>query len=142
MYDRLAHGERDVRIPMTDPTRSFWLDGAPYQDYRSAPDLPARADVVVVGGGISGYRGCMLLHMRRTQLLLTADLHRRASAAARARRMSLGKLVREALSEYLARSGDTGTSCETLTSPALAIEAPGPRKPFSTNVTPTPARAR
>ncbi len=42
---------------MTDPTRSFWLDGAPYQDYRSAPDLPARADVVVVGGGISGYRG-------------------------------------------------------------------------------------
>jgi len=57
MYDRLAHGERDVRIPMTDPTRSFWLDGAPYQDYRSAPDLPARADVVVVGGGISGYRG-------------------------------------------------------------------------------------
>jgi len=126
---------------MADPTRSFWLDGAPYQDYRSAPDLPARADVVVVGG-ISGYRGCMLLHMRRTQLLLTADLHRRASAAARARRMSLGKLVRDALSECLARSGDTDTSWETLTSPALALEAPEPRKPFSTNVTPTPARAR
>ena len=43
--------------------------------------------------------------MHRTQLLLPRELHRRATEAARARRMSLGNLVREALSEYLARSG-------------------------------------
>jgi hypothetical protein len=43
--------------------------------------------------------------MRRTQLLLPPELHRRASETARARRMSLGHLVREALQEYLSRSG-------------------------------------
>jgi hypothetical protein len=43
--------------------------------------------------------------MHRTQLLLPPDLHRRAARAARARRISLGNLVREALAEYLARSG-------------------------------------
>jgi hypothetical protein len=43
--------------------------------------------------------------MRRTQLLLPPDLHRRAAEAARARRLSLGGLVREALTEYLARTG-------------------------------------
>ncbi len=44
--------------------------------------------------------------MHRTQLLLPPELHRRAAAVARARRMSLGHLVREALGEYLARAGD------------------------------------
>jgi hypothetical protein len=51
--------------------------------------------------------GCRGIHMRRTQLLLTPDLHRRAAEVARARRLSLGSLVREALADYLARSGDT-----------------------------------
>jgi len=41
--------------------------------------------------------------MHRTQLLLPRELHRRAIEAAKARRMSLGAFVREALSEYLAR---------------------------------------
>ena len=44
--------------------------------------------------------------MHRTQLLIPPDLHRRAAEAARARQMSLGNLVREALRDYLARSGD------------------------------------
>lgn len=39
---------------------------------------------------------------RRTQLLLPLDLHRRAAQVARARRVSLGSLMREALAEYLA----------------------------------------
>jgi hypothetical protein len=43
--------------------------------------------------------------MHRTQLLLPPDLHRRAARAARARRISLGNLVREALAEYPARLG-------------------------------------
>ncbi len=44
--------------------------------------------------------------MHRTQLLIPADLHRRAAATARARRLSLGSLVRDALTDYLARAGD------------------------------------
>src|ERR1041384_1805678 len=43
--------------------------------------------------------------MHRTQLLLPRDLHRRAADAARARRMSLGNLVRAALAAYPARAG-------------------------------------
>lgn len=44
--------------------------------------------------------------MHRTQLLIPRELHRRAADAARARRMSLGSLVRDALTDYLARTGD------------------------------------
>jgi hypothetical protein len=43
--------------------------------------------------------------MHRTQLLLPQQLRRRAAAAARARGTSLGGLVREALADYLARTG-------------------------------------
>lgn len=43
--------------------------------------------------------------MHRTQLLLPPHLHREAAAAARARGLSLGGLVRDALTEYLARPG-------------------------------------
>jgi hypothetical protein len=52
--------------------------------------------------------------MHRTQLLLPRDLHRRAAEAAKARRMSLGNLVREALAEYLARSGSVRPSAEAV----------------------------
>lgn len=44
--------------------------------------------------------------MHRTQLLLPRELHQRAAEAARARRVSLGSLVRDALVDYLARTGD------------------------------------
>ena len=40
--------------------------------------------------------------MHRTQLLLPQELHQRASETAKARGMSLGGLVREALHAYLA----------------------------------------
>jgi hypothetical protein len=52
--------------------------------------------------------------MRRTQLLLPPDLHRRATEAARARRLSLGSLVREALVEYLARTGTAQAAPEAV----------------------------
>ena len=52
--------------------------------------------------------------MHRTQLLLPRDLHRRAADAARARRTSLGNLVREALSEYLARTGGVEPAAEAV----------------------------
>jgi len=52
--------------------------------------------------------------MHRTQLLLPRDLHRRAADAARARRMSLGNLVREALKEYLARTGGVEPSADAV----------------------------
>ena len=52
--------------------------------------------------------------MHRTQLLLPPELHRRAAEAARARKMSLGNLVREALADYLARSGSVEPSDEAI----------------------------
>jgi hypothetical protein len=52
--------------------------------------------------------------MRRTQLLLPPELHRRAAEAARARRLSLGSLVREALVEYLARTGTAQPTAEAI----------------------------
>ena len=58
--------------------------------------------------------------MHRTQLLLPRDLHRRAAQAAQARRMSLGNLVREALSEYLARSGGVEPSADAVEEVLLA----------------------
>ncbi|MGB3402984.1 MAG: FAD-dependent oxidoreductase [Microcoleaceae cyanobacterium] len=36
------------------PTHSYWLTNAPYQNYRSTPDLPSQTDVVVIGGGMTG----------------------------------------------------------------------------------------
>ena len=33
---------------------SFWLTGAPFQDYGAKAELPARAQAVVIGGGITG----------------------------------------------------------------------------------------
>ena len=52
--------------------------------------------------------------MHRTQLLLPRELHRRAAQAARAQGMSLGNLVREALAEYLARTGGVEPSAEAV----------------------------
>jgi hypothetical protein len=66
--------------------------------------------------------------MHRTQLLLPRELHRRAAEAARARRMSLGNLVREALAEYLARSGGVEPDAD-------AVDAVLMAEPF---VDPTP----
>ena len=36
------------------PTHSFWLTNAPYQNFHSTSNLPAKTDVVVIGGGITG----------------------------------------------------------------------------------------
>lgn len=74
--------------------------------------------------------------MQRTQLLLPADLHRRAAEAARARRMSLGNLVREALREYLARPGGAEPSAEAVDQVLLAepFEDPDPDPELSTDV--------
>jgi hypothetical protein len=74
--------------------------------------------------------------MHRTQLLLPAELHRRAAQMARARRTSLGNLVREALSEYLARSGSVQPSDEAVTEILLArpFDDPKPDPTLSTDV--------
>jgi hypothetical protein len=74
--------------------------------------------------------------MRRTQLLLPADLHRRAAEAARARRLSLGSLVREALAEYLARTGTAQPTSEALQEVLLAdaFEDPDPDPNLSGDV--------
>ena len=74
--------------------------------------------------------------MHRTQLLLPPDLHRRAAQAARARRMSLGNLVREALSEYLARSGGVEPAADAVEEVLLQdpFEDPAPDPRLSADV--------
>jgi hypothetical protein len=74
--------------------------------------------------------------MRRTQLLLPPDLHRRAADVARARRISLGNLVREALAEYLARTGGVQPSAEAVDDVLLAapFDDPEPDPELSTSV--------
>ncbi|MBI2017241.1 MAG: hypothetical protein HYS77_17160 [Candidatus Rokubacteria bacterium] len=74
--------------------------------------------------------------MHRTQLLLPRDLHRRAAEAASARRMSLGGLVREALGDYLARSGSVQPSAEAIDEVLLAepFDDPDPDPELSSNV--------
>ena len=74
--------------------------------------------------------------MHRTQLLLPQDLHRRAAQAAKARRMSLGNLVREVLREYLARSGDVQPSTEAVDEVLLGepFDDPDPDPDLSANV--------
>ncbi len=74
--------------------------------------------------------------MHRTQLLLPRDLHRSAADAAKARGMSLGNLVREALAEYLARSGSVQPSAEALDEVLLAapFDDPDPDPELSLNI--------
>lgn len=62
----------------------------------------------------------MMLHMRRTQLLIPDDLHGRAASAARSRGVSFGHLVREALAQYLERTARAVPSPEAIDSVLLA----------------------
>lgn len=74
--------------------------------------------------------------MRRTQLLLPSDLHRRAAQTARARRVSLGSVVREALAEYLARSGSAQPAPRAIEEVLLAepFDDPTPDPALSVDV--------
>src|SRR5262249_56908807 len=74
--------------------------------------------------------------MHRTQLLLPAHLHRRAAEAARARGMSLGHLVREALGDYLARSGSVEPGADAVDEILLGppFDDPDPDPALSTDV--------
>ena len=43
------------RAPVANPTSSFWnSEPKKLDDYRSTPELPAKADVVIIGSGLSG----------------------------------------------------------------------------------------
>jgi glycine/D-amino acid oxidase-like deaminating enzyme len=50
----MPHSKPDRR-PVSNPVPSFWLSGScPLDDYRSSPDIPSSADIVIIGGGFSG----------------------------------------------------------------------------------------
>jgi hypothetical protein len=74
--------------------------------------------------------------MHRTQLLLPPELHRRAAQAARARKTSLGHLVRDALREYLERSGEVQPAPEAIDEVLLAepFDDPDPDPKLSVDV--------
>ena len=74
--------------------------------------------------------------MHRTQLLLPPSLHRRAAQTAKARRVSLGHLVREALQEYLVRSKDVQPAPDAVEKILLGepFDDPVPDPQLSVNV--------
>ena len=74
--------------------------------------------------------------MHRTQLLLPPALHRRAAQVARARRVSLGNLVREALAEYLTRSGNAQPAPDAISDVLLGepFDDPAPDRALSVEV--------
>jgi glycine/D-amino acid oxidase-like deaminating enzyme len=42
-------------MPVPDPVSSFWnADSKRLDDYRSTPELPSTADIVIIGSGLSG----------------------------------------------------------------------------------------
>lgn len=44
-----------VTLPRDNPTQSYWQDPPDdIADLRTTPNLPARADVVIIGSGITG----------------------------------------------------------------------------------------
>ena len=44
-----------VSLPVANPTISYWQDPPdPLADHRTTPDLPATADTVIIGSGITG----------------------------------------------------------------------------------------
>ena len=53
-----------------EPTKPYWLNDAPYQDFRSTAELPARADVVVIGGGITGVSTAYFLRKHGVEVTL------------------------------------------------------------------------
>ena len=53
-----------------EPTKPYWLNDAPYQDFRSTAELPARADVVVIGGGITGVSTAYFLRQHGIEVTL------------------------------------------------------------------------
>jgi hypothetical protein len=76
--------------------------------------------------------------MHRTQLLIPEDLHRRAVEVAQRRGASLGAVVREALTEYVARaSPGHGTEVHDPVEAVLLAEAfddPEPEPHLSVDV--------
>ena len=53
-----------------EPTKPYWLNNAPYQDLRSTPELPARSEVVVIGGGITGVSTAYFLRRHGVEVTL------------------------------------------------------------------------
>jgi len=55
--------ESQAGFPVPNPSESYWLrePSSTLLGHRTTPDLPREADVVVVGGGITGAFACWFL---------------------------------------------------------------------------------
>ncbi|TEA16083.1 hypothetical protein C8034_v000678 [Colletotrichum sidae] len=51
-------------LPISNPTKSFWIEGAesPLRHFRSTDELPEQSDVVIVGSGYAGTTTAYWLH--------------------------------------------------------------------------------
>lgn len=54
--DILTRASQPPGLPVSSPSRSYWLEDPPYPELVDiqAPELPDRADVVIIGSGITG----------------------------------------------------------------------------------------
>ncbi|KIW90600.1 uncharacterized protein Z519_08383 [Cladophialophora bantiana CBS 173.52] len=108
--------QRPVRsgLPSAHPTASFWQTSFPNRlaGHRSTPELPARADVVVVGTGISGtFAVDHLLNSNSNSSTVTSSWARRrteAETAAMETGLGLDVLVLEARTLCSAATGRNG----------------------------------
>ncbi|OZJ04409.1 hypothetical protein BZG36_02919 [Bifiguratus adelaidae] len=66
-------------FPVAHPLPSLWLEGNPFEDYRSTPELPTHADIVVVGTGLSG--SSTVLELSKTPNLSVLVLEARGASS-------------------------------------------------------------
>jgi NADH dehydrogenase FAD-containing subunit len=59
-------------LPLSNPTKSFWIEGAKSElrDYRSSEELPTEVDIVIVGSGYTGATAAYWLHRVRSAPIL------------------------------------------------------------------------
>jgi hypothetical protein len=60
----LSSKARTMVLPISNPTKSFWIEGAasPLRDFRSTPELPKTTDIVIIGSGYAGTTSAYWLH--------------------------------------------------------------------------------
>ncbi len=73
-------------LPRAHPTHSYWQDPpADIADCRTTPDLPAEADIVIVGAGVSGASVAYNLLCSDPQLKIVLIEARQAASGASGR---------------------------------------------------------
>ncbi|KAJ2960654.1 hypothetical protein NQZ79_g4074 [Umbelopsis isabellina] len=60
-----------MSFPKQNPTRSFWLNENPLAKYRTTPELPDNANIVIIGLGLTGTGALFTLSQKHPDLCIT-----------------------------------------------------------------------